>query len=106
MKVSVLHMEIRPTLEENLTAAKTAILKAAKQKPALIALPEYFTVPNCMADFTDAAKISAKKPATKPSISSRKSPQKSATSTSSAAPYSKKTTANTTTPAHSGKTAP
>ncbi|MCW3983550.1 MAG: carbon-nitrogen hydrolase family protein [Candidatus Bathyarchaeota archaeon] len=58
MKVSILHMEIRPTLEANLKAAKTAILKAAKQNPALIALPEYFTVPNCMADFTDAAKIS------------------------------------------------
>ena len=58
MKVSVLHMEIRPTLEENLTAAKNAVLKAAKQKPALISLPEYFTVPNCMADFSDAPKIS------------------------------------------------
>ena len=58
MKVSILHMEIRNTIEDNLTAAKTAVLKAAKQKPALIALPEYFTVPNCMADFTDAKKIS------------------------------------------------
>lgn len=58
MKVSLLHMEIRPNLKDNLSAAKTAILKAAKQKPALIALPEYFTVPNCMADFTDAQKIS------------------------------------------------
>lgn len=58
MKVSVLHMEIRATLQANLTAAKTAVLKAAKDKPALIALPEYFTVPNCMGDFTDAAKIS------------------------------------------------
>jgi omega-amidase len=58
LKVSVLHMEIRPSLEANLKAAKTAVLKAAKQKPALIALPEYFTVPNCMADFTDAQKIS------------------------------------------------
>ena len=58
MKVSLLHMQIRDTLENNLTAAKTAVLKAAKQKPALIALPEYFTVPNCMADFTDAQKIS------------------------------------------------
>ena len=58
MKVSILHMEIRNTLEDNLTAAKTAVLKAAEQKPALIALPEYFTVPNCMADFTDAPKIS------------------------------------------------
>jgi omega-amidase len=51
-------MEIRPTLKENLTAAKTAIQKAAKQKPALITLPEYFTVPNCMSEFTNAPKIS------------------------------------------------
>jgi omega-amidase len=58
VKVSVLHMEIRTTLQANLEAAKTAVLKAAKDKPALIALPEYFTVPNCMGDFTDAAKIS------------------------------------------------
>jgi len=58
MKVSVLHMEIRTSLDANLKAAKTALLKAAKQNPALIALPEYFTVPNCMADFTNAAKIS------------------------------------------------
>jgi predicted amidohydrolase len=58
MKVSVLHMAIRPTLDENLKAAKTQILKAARTKPALIALPEYFTVPNCMAEFTDAAAIS------------------------------------------------
>jgi omega-amidase len=58
LKVSLLHMQIRTTLENNLTAAKDAVLKAAKQKPALIALPEYFTVPNCMGDFTDAKKIS------------------------------------------------
>jgi len=58
MKVSILHMEIRNTLKDNLTAAKTAVLKSAEQRPAIIALPEYFTVPNCMADFTDAQKIS------------------------------------------------
>ncbi len=58
MKVSILHMEIRDTLEDNLTAAETAVLKAAKENPTLIALPEYFTVPNCMADFTNAPKIS------------------------------------------------
>jgi omega-amidase len=58
MKVAVLHMQIRNTLQANLAAAEKAVLKAAKQKPALIALPEYFTVPNCMAHFTDAAKIS------------------------------------------------
>ena len=58
MKVSLLHMEIRSSLEANIKAAKTAVLKAAYQKPVLIALPEYFTVPNCMGDFTDAAEIS------------------------------------------------
>ena len=51
-------MKIRDSIEDNIEAAKTAIQKAAKQKPALIALPEYFTVPNCMGDFTDAQKIS------------------------------------------------
>ena len=58
MKVSILHMEIRSTIEDNLIASKNAILKAAQQNPAIIALPEYFTVPNCLADFTDAKKIS------------------------------------------------
>ena len=58
MKVSLLHMEIRTSIQNNIVGAKTAILKAAKHQPALIALPEYFTVPNCMADFTDAQKIS------------------------------------------------
>jgi omega-amidase len=60
LKASILHMRIRSTLEDNLTATKTAVQKAAKEKPALIALPEYFTVPNCMGDFTDAKKISQK----------------------------------------------
>ena len=58
MKVSLLHMEIRNTLQANISAAATAVTKAAKREPALIALPEYFTVPNCMADFTDAKRIS------------------------------------------------
>src|SRR5208283_3420183 len=58
LKTCLLHMRIRDSLQGNITAAKLAIQKAAKQKPALIALPEYFTVPNCMADFTDAQKIS------------------------------------------------
>lgn len=58
LKVSLLHMRIRDTLERNLTAAEHAIQKAVKQNPVLIALPEYFTVPDCMADFNDAKKIS------------------------------------------------
>jgi omega-amidase len=51
-------MKIRDSLENNIEAAKAAVQKAAKQKPALIALPEYFTVPNCMGDFNNAQKIS------------------------------------------------
>ncbi len=51
-------MKIRDSLESNIEAAKTAIQKAAKEKPSLIALPEYFTVPNCMGDFNNAGKIS------------------------------------------------
>ena len=51
-------MKIRDSIDGNIEAAKIAIQKAAKQKPALIGLPEYFTVPNCMGDFTDATKIS------------------------------------------------
>jgi predicted amidohydrolase len=58
LKICVLHMQIRSTLHANIEAAKTQVLKAATEKPALIALPEYFTVPNCMGDFKDAPKIS------------------------------------------------
>ncbi len=59
MKVSILHMGIRTNIENNLLAAKKAVRKASKEKPAIIALPEYFTVPNCMANFTDALEISS-----------------------------------------------
>jgi predicted amidohydrolase len=51
-------MEIRNNIQDNLISTKTAVLKAAKDNPALIALPEYFTVPCCMANFADAPKIS------------------------------------------------
>ncbi len=58
LKVSLIHMKVRSTLKGNLTAAATAIRKAAEQKPAFIALPEYFSVPNNMEHFTSAEKIS------------------------------------------------
>jgi omega-amidase len=58
LKVAVIHLKIHTTTKDNLSAAQKAIQTATKQKPDLIALPEYFTVPNCMADFTDAPKIS------------------------------------------------
>ena len=57
LRISIVHMKIRDTLDENLKAAKAGILKAAAQKPVFIALPEYFSVPGCMQDFTDAEKI-------------------------------------------------
>ena len=58
MKVSLIHLRIRNNLQENLTAAREGIRRAAAQKPQFIALPEYFSVPNAMAEFTNAPKIS------------------------------------------------
>ena len=57
LRISLVHMKIRDTLNENLKTTKAGILKAAAQKPAFIALPEYFSVPGCMQNFTDAEKI-------------------------------------------------
>ncbi len=51
-------MKVRNDLNENLNAAKQGISKAAQQKPAFIALPEYFSVPNNMEDFRSAKDIS------------------------------------------------
>jgi omega-amidase len=51
-------MKVRSDFNENLTAAKQGIQKAAQQKPAFIALPEYFSVPNNMEQFTSAKTIS------------------------------------------------
>jgi predicted amidohydrolase len=58
LKVSLIHMKVRNSLKGNLKAASTAVHKAAVQKPAFIALPEYFSVPNNMKHFTSAEKIS------------------------------------------------
>jgi predicted amidohydrolase len=58
LKVSLIHMKVRNSLKGNLEAAATAIRKAAQQKPAFIALPEYFSVPNNMEQFTSAEAIS------------------------------------------------
>jgi len=58
LKVSLIHLKVRNSLKSNLKAASTAVRKAAAQKPAFIALPEYFSVPNNMEQFTSAEKIS------------------------------------------------
>jgi omega-amidase len=51
-------MKVRNSLTVNLKAAQPAIRQAAQQKPAFIALPEYFSVPNNMEHFDSAEKIS------------------------------------------------
>jgi predicted amidohydrolase len=51
-------MKVHSALKANLKAAATAVHKDASQKPAFIALPEYFSVPNNMEHFTSAEKIS------------------------------------------------
>jgi omega-amidase len=51
-------MKVRSSLNGSLEAAAMAIRKAAQQKPAFIALPEYFSVPNNMENFISAEKIS------------------------------------------------
>ena len=58
LKISLIHMKVRRSLKGNLEAAATAVRKAAEQKPAFIALPEYFSVPNNMEHFDSAEKIS------------------------------------------------
>ncbi len=58
MKVSLIHLKVRPELQTNLNAAKQGIQQAAKEKPAFIALPEYFSVPNNMEQFYSAKDIS------------------------------------------------
>lgn len=50
-------MKVRNTIKNNLDAASIAIKKAAKKKPAIIALPEYFSVPGCLSNFFSAEKI-------------------------------------------------
>lgn len=51
-------MKVRSSLKSSLKASAIAIRKAAQQKPAFIALPEYFSVPNNMEHFNSAEKIS------------------------------------------------
>jgi omega-amidase len=58
LKVSLIHLRIRTSLKENLAAAREGIRKAAREKPAFIALPEYFSVPNNMEQFNSAESIS------------------------------------------------
>jgi predicted amidohydrolase len=56
----LVHLRIRSYLKSNLKAAAKGIRKAAEQKPAFIALPEYFSVPYSVEHFTSAEEISKK----------------------------------------------
>jgi predicted amidohydrolase len=60
LKISLIHMKVRNSLKSSLKAASKGIHKAAEQNPAFIALPEYFSVPGCMENFTSAEKICKK----------------------------------------------
>jgi omega-amidase len=50
-------MKVRDSLDANLAAASEGMHKAASLKPAFIALPEYFSVPNSMENFISARDI-------------------------------------------------
>lgn len=50
-------MKVRNTVKGNLDAVSIAIRNASKNNPAIIALPEYFSVPGCLSNFYSAAKI-------------------------------------------------
>ena len=60
LKVSLIHLRIRNSLQNNLEAASNGVREAAKQKPAFIALPEYFSIPDSMEHFRSAKETSRK----------------------------------------------
>ncbi len=57
MKISLIHMKTRNSLTQLLSAAREKIREAAKQKPNFIALPEYFSVPGFIENFSSAEEI-------------------------------------------------
>ncbi|MGQ9538980.1 MAG: hypothetical protein ACUVTE_05315 [Candidatus Bathycorpusculaceae bacterium] len=57
MKISLIHMKTRNSMAQLLSAAQKRICEAAKQKPNFIALPEYFSVPGFIENFSSAEEI-------------------------------------------------
>jgi predicted amidohydrolase len=57
MKVSLIHMKTRSSINEALSAARKKIHEAVEQKPNFIALPEYFSVPGFIEKFSSAMEI-------------------------------------------------
>lgn len=57
MRVSLIHMKTRNTLEDAISAAQKNIYRAAEQDPNFIVLPEYFSVPGFIENFSSAEEI-------------------------------------------------
>lgn len=57
MKISLIHMKTRNSMKEGLSAARKKIREAANQEPNFIALPEYFSVPGFIENFSSAEEI-------------------------------------------------
>lgn len=57
MRISLIHMKTRDSIEEIFQAVEEKIREASEQKPDFIALPEYFSVPGFIEKFSSAADI-------------------------------------------------
>jgi len=57
MRVSLIHMKTRDSLEDIFQAVHERICEAAKHKPDFIALPEYFSVPGFIEKYSSAVEI-------------------------------------------------
>ncbi|MEM1589640.1 MAG: carbon-nitrogen hydrolase family protein [Candidatus Bathyarchaeia archaeon] len=57
MRVSLIHMKTRDSMEEISQAVRSGIHEAAKLKPNFIALPEFFSVPGFIEKFSSAEEI-------------------------------------------------
>ncbi|MEM2338364.1 MAG: carbon-nitrogen hydrolase family protein [Candidatus Bathyarchaeia archaeon] len=57
MRISLIHMKTRDSIEEIFQTAWKKIHEAAKQKPNFIALPEYFSVPGFIEKYSSASEI-------------------------------------------------
>jgi len=57
MRVSLIHMKTRDSLEDIFQAVSENVREAAEQRPNFIALPEYFSVPGFIEKFSSAMEI-------------------------------------------------
>lgn len=59
MKISLIHLKIRNTIQETFQTVREKIMETVEQKPSFIALPEYFSVPGFIEKFSSAEEIFA-----------------------------------------------